>query len=354
MICKNCDGHIESMLVVNGEQVDPLNCSYCNAIMHNDCASKCLLCGKDMCFECSVKNQYTCSECKFKTEIVEEPLSMEFISSTMFESFLKCPYSFKQEFILNTLSEEERQNKYSVIGNLLHDLFEKYSVIRPLNDELLRNITIEYEEMFDRLPFTLFNDEDDFNRFKALHIMTVCNWYKKEVTMEIPLFTECQHFVELHKDLPPIRVTLDRINGNIDNPENWEVWDYKTGKVYAADKLRTTMQLPIYALAIKKLYGQAPKFLTLHFPQHDNTLRTFERLTDDIYTCKVTRGGTYTISLTERLNKMVEIYAEIKKNKFDYNIKDSHYCNNYCPIGSVQKCNGISNNWINSGERWKT
>jgi hypothetical protein len=148
----------------------------------------------------------------------------------------------------------------------------------------------------------------------------------------------------LHDDLPDIRVTIDRINGNANDVENWEVEDYKTGAVYNAEKLRTNMQLPIYALAIKKIYGAYPKSLKLYFPQHKQE-RVFERVTDDIYVCTVARGGTYSISLTERLNQMVEIYQKIRRGDFPPNVKNNHFCQNFCSLGKRDMCDGLSTKW---------
>jgi RecB family exonuclease len=192
---------------------------------------------------------------------------MEFISSTMFESYLKCPHSFKHEHILKTIPEEQRQNKYSALGSVVHALFDTYSKIRPLEDSILQNMIQEYIKAFNDIPVHLF-DLDDKEEFFNKGTSIINNWFAREQSQPLPLFTENQQFFVLDERLPKIRVTFDRIDGELDKPDEWRVVDYKSGKVYTSDMLTHNMQLPIYAMAIKKIYGALPKSLNLIFPQH--------------------------------------------------------------------------------------
>lgn len=275
---------------------------------------------------------------------------MEFISSTMFEGYEKCPFRFKHEHILGTLTDDMKENKYSATGSALHDVFEVYSKIRPLEPKHVLDMHGLYREKFNTISDGLFEgDKDDFLN-KGL--LTIANWYHEETSLNkpIPLMTEQQHFFTLDGIDTKIRVTFDRINGEEGKPDEWEVEDYKTGKVYSSDMLRDNMQLPIYALAIKHLYGALPKILRLRFPQHTDKHgtvqnRVFERFSDDMYVCDVKRGGTYTISLSERIERMKQIYNDIKRGHFPCNTKNEHFCNNFCAVGKNGMCDGLTTKW---------
>ena len=94
--------------------------------------------------------------------------------------------------------------------------------------------------------------------------------------------------------------------------------------------------------------------LRLRFPQHTNRkgivqTREFERITDDIYVCDVVRGGTYSISLSQRLEQMKGIYQSIQKGDFPCNTKNDHFCNNFCKLGMNGECHGIETRWHQLG-----
>jgi len=347
MICANCDSPINP--TVTGRFIVP--CSKCGASMHKECAFQCVKCGKFLCDSCAITQKYLCDECyELKT------IKMEYISATMFEAYEKCPYAFKHEHVLNTFTEAERENKYSALGTLLHSLFDKYSKIRPLNLEKRRAIEDEYDKGFDAINVKLFDSMPDMNDFRQRGLITMNNWFVEEIERPVPLHTEKEHFFEVPGIDIPIRATIDRINGTGDDSSEWEVEDYKTGKVYSSDMLRHNFQLPIYALAIREVYGKPPKSLRLRFPQHKDKTgtiqqRIFERVTDDIYVCNVRRGGTYSFSINERIGKMIEIYNKIKHDSFPLNTSNQHFCDNFCVLAKRGMCDGLSTKWQIANQR---
>jgi len=324
-ICKNCKGIIDKEFI---------KCSHCYAPMHEECRQYCVRCGAPLCDTCSPEHKRLCPECE-KIDVN----TMEFISSTMFEAFEKCPYLFKDTFIIN--KGIEIQNKWSRCGQELNALFDKWSYIREKNYDIMRD---EYTTMFNTIDKNLFNDEADMAKMLKQGYTTISNWILEEINKPIPLMTEHIHFVKLHENLPPVRATIDRINGTENDVRNWEVEDYKTGAIYTSKKLRNNMQLPIYAMVIKEVYGDLPKILRLRFPLHQAE-RVYERITEDLYTCQVKRGGIYNISLQETLDNMVSIYSNIRKDLFLPNTQDSHFCDNYCPLYRQGKCKALSTKW---------
>lgn len=325
VICKNC------LTKING---DYIACEHCGSPIHEHCKQQCVMCGLPLCDDCAPKHKWKCPTCE-KIAVYE----MEFISSTMFEAFEKCPYLFKDIFILN--KGLELPNKWSRTGQELHALFDKWSYIDNKDVDAMK---AEYAEMFDSIDKDLFDDEEERAAFLKQGYTTILNWIVEEKDKPKPLMTEQIHFVQLHDELPKIRATIDRVNGDKNDVANWEVEDYKTGKVYTSVKLRNNMQLPIYAMVIKAVYGELPKLLRLRFPLHQ-TERVFERITDDLYTCQVKRGGTYNISLSETLNNMVEIYKKIKSDSFKPNTQDIHFCENFCILYKQKKCMSFTTKW---------
>lgn len=343
MICKNCDTDIKGSGFIL--------CADCGEFLHIECSSQCTKCGNNICDSCLITQKFKCKQC-YNVDVH----TMEFMSATMFESYLKCPYAFKHEYILNTIPEEERNNKYSLIGSMLHDLFEKYSLIRPLTEKHIKALQEEYEVNFEAIPENYFTNYNDKEAFRIAHLFTVANFIKREQEVNKPLMTEQKHFVKLHNDLPQIRCTFDRINGDKDDVANWELEDYKTGKIYSSDKLQNNMQLPIYAMAIKELYGEYPKTLRLLFPQYLDSkgimqIREFIYQGDNIYVCKVKRGGTYTIDLNQRLKQMIDIYSKIKRGEFDLNTSNQHFCDNFCYLNKQGMCESLTTKWQNINKR---
>jgi RecB family exonuclease len=344
MICANCQLEIK-----NEKQV--VSCTACNKHMHKDCAYQCIECGAYLCDRCALEQRFKCNECRNV-----EMYTMEFISSTMFESYEKCPYAFKHEHILKTLDEDERENKYSTTGTLLHDIFDKWSQIRPLDEEALETALKELYAGFDLINIKLFEDGSDRETHKKRCIQTLKNWFDREKDRPLPLYTEKEHFFEVEGLDVKVRATVDRINGDPDDMSTWEVEDYKTGKVYSSTMLNNNMQLPTYAMAVKAFYGEYPTVLRLVFPQHTDAkgivkTREFERISDDVYVCDVPRGGTYSFSITERKQKMIEIYDHIKRGEFPLNTKNSRFCEGFCALGKAGKCAGLDTRWNLANQR---
>ncbi|MDD3414838.1 MAG: PD-(D/E)XK nuclease family protein [Lachnospiraceae bacterium] len=323
-LCVNCSYEI------NNEEA---LCSNCGQPMHSDCVQQCVNCGKYLCDLCASKLKWKCNDC------VVDIYSMDFISSTMFEAYLKCPFMFKELFVVN--KNVEMPNKWSRIGQELHSLFDKWSY---KDDKNSKTMITEFIQQYQTINKDLFDNEEDYTNFFDTSCKSIRNWIKSEEQYSKPLYTEKQHFVKLHDDLPQVRVTIDRINGDEGNASEWDVQDYKTGRVYTAEQLRENIQLPTYAMAIKTIYGALPKYLRLRFTQH-NKERLYVRLDDDTYECKVPRGGTYTISLNKTLDKMVDIYSNIKKDSFKPNISNIYFCDNFCPLMKEGKCSSLNTKW---------
>lgn len=316
-------------------------CVVCDATMHDECINQCQQCKQPMCDDCVI----TYKKCKSCRDLKQATISMDFISSTMFESYEKCPFLFYNEHILKKFNDEEKDNKYNLLGTLVHDLCCDYSTTkRKLSfADLHANYCVNFLDIKQKY----FDDKADRERFFHIGLDCLNNFYKQEQSLPEPSVTEEQWFITLNKDLPTIRVTIDRINGDLDNPSELCVDDYKTGKVYTSDMLRKNMQLPIYAMAVKHKYGDYPKQLRLRFLQHDKE-RIFEHTKDGVYVCNVKGGGIYKLDVDKTLDKMKEIWYNISHNVFPRNTKNEYFCRDFCPLGKTKQCDGISTKWAST------
>ena len=346
IICKNCQQEINDAVVVE--------CVECKSTVHTTCASLCVKCGNIMCDECFMKNKFKCDYCNPKPSY-----AMEFISSTMFEAALKCMHLFYDQYIFeerykNRDAVETSGNKYSESGKIQHDLFDTYSKYARIDftDTLLTIILLEFEGEFSNIQKDFFEDDDDYEDFLERGRVSICNWFKQEKTKPIPLHTEMLKYIKINDELPLVRITVDRINGVADKPATWEIEDYKTGKVYSSDMLKKNMQLPIYALAIKREYGEYPKTLRFLFPQHEQE-RSFYHKGDGIYECKVPRGGTYIFDVSKTEQQMIQIYKNIVDGKFTFNTDNQFFCDNFCHLGTTKACDGLSTRWKNGKKKGK-
>lgn len=326
MKCNNC---LEP-LTVNDETT---TCARCKALMHIDCANGCVECHSAMCDDCVIAYR-KCDECG-DADVVH----MEFISSTMFEGYIKCPWLFYNEQILQKISEAERGNKYSALGSLIHDLCHIYSVQN--REASLEIILTAYQMAFNDIDNKYFEDEDDAEKFYCLGVVCLTNFYTQEQHMTPPTHAEEQWFLKLDPELPLIRVTMDRLQQYDDD---YELHDYKTGKVYSSDMLRNNMQLPIYAMAIKHKFGVYPTKLVLRFIQH-NKERVFVHEGEGNYVCVVKGGGTYRFSVDKKKVEMKKIWNDIRRGHFPRNTSKEYFCRDFCPLGKADQCDGLNTRW---------
>lgn len=196
-----------------------------------------------------------------------------YISPTILETFHTCPY---RAFVSNVLNVYERENgvvSSLSIGNLLHEVFEKYLkgysvVIDEESSEKLIERCIE--EVLEDDAYKKFLEEKDSEYAINSALKEARNFcqqtYKMFTNSDFrPYKTEAVIGMGKDADFPPVKLADDvNLIGKIDRVDTYKdyfrVLDYKTGSVDTDDSslfVGKRLQLYLYASAVKnsKLAG---------------------------------------------------------------------------------------------------
>jgi len=192
------------------------------------------------------------------------PLS--YYSYSQLSSFLDCPQTWHQTYVLKNRSG----NRYTALGSQLHTVFEYQG--KHLLDE--SEITEkEYMRMYNQLffdnekvPKKYFDSKEQYIESYKQGVVAIEN-YLAEYHSSKPLFVEKKFKQVLIEGTPPALGYIDRIDGDLEEPWNWVITDYKSGKNPKSKQfLNEDFQLAIYAQAIYKEFGHFPAFLRYYHP----------------------------------------------------------------------------------------
>lgn len=190
----------------------------------------------------------------------------QYISYSQLSSFIDCPHSFYETYILGHRSG----NKFTSLGSAIHSVAEtqgKQLIAKhPYEDG--RYLQMFNEIYFDneKVPKKYFADKEDYVAMYKKGIAAIEN-YLEEYRESKPLFVEKKFKQVLIKGTPPCLGFIDRIDGELDDPASWMITDYKSGSNPKSKQfLNEDFQLAIYAQAIYKEYGHFPAFLRYYHP----------------------------------------------------------------------------------------
>lgn len=326
MKCANCFSKMKK---------EEIKCTTCGTDLHEECAVHCVTCGQPICDSCSLSNKFKCGECT-----KGENLDLEFVRRSHIEMYKTCPYSFYLEIIKGY---EQKGNKWTEVGILLHDLFDKYSQLEDVASRQ-KEIEEEYIKMFLKLDDSLFNNEHDKRTMLDRGINSIKNYIRFEACTTRPFATEETVQINIGEGIPKIQVTIDRINKV---GEELEIIDYKTGKVHVGKKLAMDLQPPTYIMAVREKYGVLPISFRLLFLDEDKE-RVYERIDDDKYVCRVNKND-YVISLQQTTSEIKSIFNKIKKRQFGIPSQlSTWHCSKMCKFGEsgAKLCQGnIVESW---------
>lgn len=331
MICVNCTTKIE------GEHTTCSNPS-CNKVMHMDCVAKCIKCGEVICDTCSLANKFMCNKCSKEDELV-----VDYLRRSSIETYKTCPYQYYLQEIAKVPSVE---NVYATNGIILHDLFAKYSQNPELTKEEFYE---EYRIAYSNIPDDRF---DSPNQKEALYEKgknSIKGYFEEEAKMPFPYMVEQDIFAKVDDTLPPLRITMDRINGD-PKEGDYDLVDYKTGKVHVGQKLSNDLQPPMYAYVLGQHFGKMPKRIIMLFLAEEKR-REYILQDDDKYVCVVNKRR-YEVSVTEAIREIKSLWSRIKRRDFRIPGQMSHYvCSSNCYYGKSGQCAGTEQRWHNAGKQ---
>jgi len=228
------------------------------------------------------------------------------ISYSDLEAFDTCPLQFYYGKALNMPSPS---NPYMLFGSTIHSALEA-AAVRMMAGETVAydDLVRDYESLWKKAPL----DNPDLKERMRQNGYELLRYFLKAQS-ELkgkPIELERKFAVALGD----IELTgrIDRVDKT---PDGLEIIDYKTGKM-DAKKLKGDLQLPIYALACKKLYGEYPvRLLYMFLKEQDIYLETFD--SRDIEKIK-----------SDILGKIDRINAS------DFTATPGYHCGN-CPYSNI-------------------
>lgn len=316
-VCNSCSFPI-------GEKETVKECESCSKPLHSFCSLE--KDGKRVCDPCYV----------LKVEekaVFELP---EHIRRTHIETYRSCPNKFKLEVLDGHRMPD---NPYTRVGSDLHELFEKAIQDRSYPIEQMQVDYLEYEKA--HLEEGLYKDEEEYQKFKLRASTSITNFYS--VVQSIPP----AHIVEetvrysLGDDIPDVSFTMDLIT--INENGNWDLHDWKTGKVMVGQKISSDLQAPLYIYGVQKHYGVTVDSFTFYY-LNEGKQRRFDRVNDLVYECKVGKRSYY-INLEDYVKEIRKIFGQIKKGNFNIpqDTKKMYFTCKMCHLQEQGLCSGADN-----------
>jgi RecB family exonuclease len=255
-----------------------------------------------------------------------------YFSYSQLNTFMQCPYSYWMTYMQDKFTP--KGNKYTVLGSILHDIFEAQGKALIFDEELsIGEARKRFNKEFmslkeDDIKKSYFKDKEDFIAMYQKGIKALENYYEMYSDVK-PLYVERQFKRSISKGLPPAKSFIDRIDGDAEDASSWVVTDYKTGgspksKAYLNDDF----QLALYASQIYAEFGAYPKAVQFVHPVPAKT-QTAIHIGDGVYEFTGQRNPVVTFSVADTIIKITDVLAQIvtavKENKFPKQI-DSWNC----------------------------
>ena len=244
---------------------------------------------------------------------LEKRYMIPYFSYSQLNTFITCPLSFQLTYLSGKFTPTD--NKYTLLGSALHDVFELQGKQLIAGGELTKGQAIKrFNQQFIKVGKEKpqhFADKDDFIKMYQKGITAIENYY--EIYGDVkPLFVEKKFFGKVAEGLPPAKSYIDRIDG--DDPQDASTWilsDYKTGSS-PKDKsyLREDFQLALYCAQVFAQYGAYPKAVQFVHPVPQKT-QTAVHQGNGVYKFKNQREPVVEFSVSDTIIRIRETIADI-------------------------------------------
>lgn len=259
-------------------------------------------------------------------EIIETGLAQRYpipyFSYSQLSSFKRCPRTFFLTYLTGKF--EQRGNKYTVLGSILHDIFEKQGK-GLINDgsltkgEAIRQFNNHFLSLKDDpKKKSYFDNKEDFINMYQRGVVAINNYYEMYDSKK-PLFVERKFRGVISDGLPPAVSYIDRIDGDALDASTWIVTDYKTGgSPKSKEHLRNDFQLGLYAAQIYAEFDKYPRAVQFVHPVPQKT-QTAIHQGDGIYRFKGQREPVVSFAVTDVIMEVRETLANIVRSMDDDN-----------------------------------
>lgn len=257
---------------------------------------------------------------------------MKVIRQTILNDFKQCGFMCKSRWneIGEYEVEEEKTNKYAMVGIVLHEVMEEWGQIiynKEFEEDYFHNLI---DKKLNEVPFDLFENREELEGYRvSLHEQF--NWLKEQANSREILFTEHNFFHEgLIDEIDlPITGTIDRIDGNL-NEKRAILIDYKSGKPYTKKSLSTNIQAFLYSLAFYREFNFLPERFVFYFSKAKKKMTIY--ITPQF--------------LQDAGLEVISIYLKMKQGEFEANCKNKFFCKNFCSeIDNCPKYKNKNSGW---------
>lgn len=275
--------------------------------------------------------------CANKPKHIDLPKS---VRRSYLDMYDECPYSLYQ-LLHNDIKTVG--NVWSVVGNILHDLFEENSKLEysATSEQIYEEYLFKLESYHNDSKFqfdkaNLLTSYDVMDRMKDKGKSSIDFYLEYEKLSPKPMYTEHEIKLTISDDLPIVTMTLDRIHIS---PGFSEIVDYKTGKVYSGRDIVEGFQVATYILGFEEEFGYLPDRFTLVFVD-EGKYRIINKIDDNTYVCEI-RGKSHTLTLSDKRGKIKDLLTGMKENIWCVgNNLNAFKCENFCEIRQLGYCSG--------------
>jgi putative RecB family exonuclease len=183
------------------------------------------------------------------------------LSFTRVDTFERCPRRFRYQYVDGLPQAPAPQLSFgSSVHAALEWLYDRKHPVLPSRDELL-------QALFDAWDTTGYSEVERDEQLRAYeHARAVLSAFHSRVEREgfrLPAATEAWFELPIGEDIAVVG-SIDRLD--VDDDGTMHVIDYKTNrKARTRAQVRDSLQLAIYALATRELYGDLPATVGLDF-----------------------------------------------------------------------------------------
>lgn len=256
-----------------------------------------------------------------------------YFSYSQLNSYMDCPWTYKLTYLSGKF--ERTGNKYTILGSLLHDIFEEEGKRKIYGEkekylskgEAIKTFNQRYMKFkIDHKDY--FKDKEDFIALYNKGILAIENYYSS-YTEDIPTFVERKFQGPVAEGLPPAKSFIDRIDGDAKDPSSWIITDYKSGgSPKSKDYLRKDIQLGLYALQVYATTGHYPKAVQFYHPVPDK-FQTALHQGEGVYKFTGQRDPVVEFSVADTIlivrKTIADIVTDIENDSFK-RVVDSWSC----------------------------
>lgn len=182
------------------------------------------------------------------------------LSHSSISLYLECPQKYKFKYIDKL---PEKPKSFFSFGRSVHSALEFFYNVTALPAPTLEQVLAHYKENWVREGY---KSEEEEKQYLAEGDRILRDFYKKHITEFVPPFFAEYRF-DLKVDGVPVTGFVDRIDKV--GKDRIAIIDYKTGKAFGGDRVRTDAQLTMYQMACEELLGLQVESLTFY---HLNSL----------------------------------------------------------------------------------